>query len=887
MFDTCSFKPTNDGFPPSSGGGGGAVTSVFGRTGVVIAVAGDYNSTQITNSSGVTGAFVTDALNTLDTGKLSTILTNGNIIVGNGSNVATAVAMSGDATIINTGALTISNQAVTFAKMQHISSQHLVGRHAAGTGDIQQISLGTGLSFSGSNLQVTGFLPTTLTSANIIVGNNLGIATAVAMSGDTTINNTGAVTISNDAVTTAKILNSNVTYAKIQNVAATRLLGNSTGSPAAPEEITLGTNLSFTGTTLNAAGGGGYTYLAITLSVDTSYNKAALAGANYLFISTSSGTQRRITIDSTGFVVNDFLVLSFNENSLGTINLTIGTTPRAINGNRGNTLLAVYDGTEWTLQALANSVNTSSAVYSNTILGFSSTVGGSILATVFGASASVSGSGGTAIGADANAGGSSVVVGGGNSNATGSASVSIGYTTQGSGSNSVRIGAGTQTGTNTGVVAIGQGITSTNTDNVVIGRAAATTSIQAVAIGTSASAGNQSVAIGYQAVVSGSGNSVAIGDRVVVNNASSIAIGASQTINSMDSIAIGHATTGIGATSVVIGSGVTSSGANVVSIGRGNNTGTNTGVVAIGQGITTTNVDAVVIGRLATAGGTANVTIGALSTGIGANCVRVGNGVTTGTNTGVVAIGQGITTTNTDAVVIGRAASGGGTGNVVIGGGSTSAGGNQSTIIGSSSTGAGAGGVCIVGNNITISNVADSSVTIGSRGTSTKAYQFAKGVYAYPRYYGAESRRIDTNTSTTDATNPSRHSENTAWIGSTNASTLEMLLFAQTGEYLTVQNNELLHFMVMVSAKLQGATDSRVMIMNGAAVATGGVASLIGSGTLATSDFNNSAGAAALTATLGVTSNRITMTVDSTNPASTGVWQWTANIINITRTRTA
>ena len=47
-------------------GGGGAVDSVFGRTGVVVAVSGDYNSTLITNASGVTGATVTDALNTLD-----------------------------------------------------------------------------------------------------------------------------------------------------------------------------------------------------------------------------------------------------------------------------------------------------------------------------------------------------------------------------------------------------------------------------------------------------------------------------------------------------------------------------------------------------------------------------------------------------------------------------------------------------------------------------------------------------------------------------------------------------------------------------------------------------------------------------------------------------
>ncbi len=47
----------------------------------------------------------------------SNTLTNGYIFVGNGSNVATGVAMSGDATISNLGALTISNNAITNAKV--------------------------------------------------------------------------------------------------------------------------------------------------------------------------------------------------------------------------------------------------------------------------------------------------------------------------------------------------------------------------------------------------------------------------------------------------------------------------------------------------------------------------------------------------------------------------------------------------------------------------------------------------------------------------------------------------------------------------------------------------------------------------------------------------
>jgi hypothetical protein len=49
-----------------------------------------------------------------------------------------------------------------------------------------------------------------------------------------------------------------VTYAKMQNTAAAAvLLGNPTGFGAALREITLGTNLSFSGTVLNAAGGTG------------------------------------------------------------------------------------------------------------------------------------------------------------------------------------------------------------------------------------------------------------------------------------------------------------------------------------------------------------------------------------------------------------------------------------------------------------------------------------------------------------------------------------------------------------------------------------------------------------------------------------------------------
>lgn len=58
--------------------------------------------------------------------------------------------------------------------------------------------------------------------------------------------------IAANQVVTASITNANVTYAKIQNVGASSLLGNPTGSGAAPSEITLGAGLGFSGTSIAA-----------------------------------------------------------------------------------------------------------------------------------------------------------------------------------------------------------------------------------------------------------------------------------------------------------------------------------------------------------------------------------------------------------------------------------------------------------------------------------------------------------------------------------------------------------------------------------------------------------------------------------------------------------
>ena len=92
-----------------------------------------------------------------------------------------------------------------------------------------------------------------------IAASATAITSSGSLSGDVTSDATLATTITANAVTTAKIADSAVTYPKIQNVAAARLLGNPTGSAATPGEISLGAGLSFSGSVLNASGGGGQT----------------------------------------------------------------------------------------------------------------------------------------------------------------------------------------------------------------------------------------------------------------------------------------------------------------------------------------------------------------------------------------------------------------------------------------------------------------------------------------------------------------------------------------------------------------------------------------------------------------------------------------------------
>lgn len=95
---------------------------------------------------------------------LSSTLSNGNIFVGNASNVATGVAMSGVIAITNAGVTSIVDGSIINA----------------------DINAAAAIAFS-----KLAALP----SAQILVGSAGNVATAVAMSGDATISNAGVLTL--------------------------------------------------------------------------------------------------------------------------------------------------------------------------------------------------------------------------------------------------------------------------------------------------------------------------------------------------------------------------------------------------------------------------------------------------------------------------------------------------------------------------------------------------------------------------------------------------------------------------------------------------------------------------------------------------------------------
>ena len=129
----------------------------------------------------------------IDYSKLAA-LTAGNIVLGNGSNVATSTAVTGDITISNSGVTAISSGVIVNADI-----------NASAAIDYSKLA--------------------TLTAGNIVLGNASNVATSTAVTGDITISDAGVTAIASGAIVDADInANAEIAVSKLADGAARQLL---------------------------------------------------------------------------------------------------------------------------------------------------------------------------------------------------------------------------------------------------------------------------------------------------------------------------------------------------------------------------------------------------------------------------------------------------------------------------------------------------------------------------------------------------------------------------------------------------------------------------------------------------------------------------------------
>lgn len=476
---------------PDSAGGGGSVTSVFGRTGAIVAVAGDYAASEVSNDSGVVGTFVDDALDTLDAEKvdgagaiaavggalldtstinlsftlgqisadiiagsvnnnlLATMATarlKGRVTAGTGApedltgtqattlldvfttslkGIAPASgggivnflradgtwatpsssgtvpdADYGDITVSGTGTIwTIDPNVVTFAKMQQIATDSILGRDTAGTGNVEQLSLNATLSINGGALQreaLTGDITaaagsnvTVLATVNSDIG-TFGSGTQVPqltvngkglITGVTNINITGIAPPDGDkgdiVVTgsgaTWTIDTNVVTFAKFQQITSDRLLGRDTAGTGNVEEISLGSSLALGGLALVRAA------LTGDITAAQGSNATTLATVNANVGTFGSATQvSQVTVNGKGLVT-------------AASNVTISGVPAA-DGDYGDVVVSGA-GTVWTIDTNVVTFAKFQQIATDTLLGRDTAGTGDIEQITLNATLSMTGAG--------------------------------------------------------------------------------------------------------------------------------------------------------------------------------------------------------------------------------------------------------------------------------------------------------------------------------------------------------------------------------------------------------------------------------------------------------------------------------------------------------------
>ncbi|MCK4920220.1 MAG: hypothetical protein KAS71_04190, partial [Bacteroidales bacterium] len=245
-------------------------------------------------------------------------LADGTIYLGDVGNVAQEITISGDITMTNAGVTTIANNAVTYGKMQAVSTTSKLLGSSDAANPVTEITLGTGLSMTGTTLNATinTFANPTatigLTATNGVATTAMRSDAAPALSQAIIPTWTGAHTFSalgtfnaGITVTGGAINLNNDATANDVNIGTSTNTGTVTiggtaaqtidiGSGAAAKTVTLGSDNTTSTTTIEAGSGGldlGASAVAKTITIGNT------TGATAVNIKAGTGTS---TFETTG-----------------------------------------------------------------------------------------------------------------------------------------------------------------------------------------------------------------------------------------------------------------------------------------------------------------------------------------------------------------------------------------------------------------------------------------------------------------------------------------------------------------------------------------------------------------------------------------------------------